>query len=950
MSLRRSTSGCIWCIVLALLLGLVGVRVSAGVSRTEAQSNSFVFTAHGDLGAYNDPDTLASLSVLAGTNEAFSLSLGDMNYESVGDEQRWCQTVQNILGPSHPFEIVMGNHEDEDKISGYIGNFVQYCPDRMNAQGIYGAEYFFDYPAAEPLVRVIMIGAGNDWDWDGNGTLESDEYFDYDSTTPAHKAHLDWLINQIDSARSAGIRWIVVGMHKNCITIGQKSCEIGPDLLNVLVEKKVDLILQGHDHTYQRSKQLSLGSLCRVIAVDNYDSDCVVNDGADGIFEKGAGPILIVAGHFGGSGFYSVSPSDPESGYFAKAMGGNGWIDFLKNDTLHSPASRGFVRFVVSDSRIDVEHVATTDPNTGFSDVFSIVASDSPTPVPTPRATATRTPIAIPSPTQTIPATLTPIPSPSGNTTTVRLVPVADAYVNSLKPDANYGTSAKLRTDDDPDTRSFMKFDVQGIDGTVTRAILRLYANSASSTGYNVNRVSDSSWTELELTYNSAPPVGEIIGSSGPIVASTWTTIDVTPLVVGNGPLPLALTPIDDRSISFSSHEGENSPELIITFTGQTPESTPGATFTPTRIFLPTDTPTPTSAPQGREPNTNFQPSPPYYASFFYLWYQQPDTDGTWSYWNDYGNNPPKSWFSHYLPDYRVGVFDPASELYSSMNYDVFKWQVSKLAEAKQEVAIASWWGPGRKEDVALQMILNTYMFREDNPYPNLRWCIYYEPEGYADVSADTLVASLDYIKSTLASSPAYLRVGGKPVIFVYAGANDTPGTMSQRWKQANAQLGNSFYVVLKVYPGYSSDVNQPDSWHEYDPARRSGTYGSYSAFVSPGFWLDDGRSSARLPRSLSEFQTAVMSMVNADVTWKLVETWNEWGEGTSVEPGDQVIETSSGEEVLDPNGTEFGNAYIDILNANLPPLESKGVPTPAAFIQRGMTLLGLTRSGESGR
>jgi hypothetical protein len=627
----------------------------------------------------------------------------------------------------------------------------------------------------------------------------------------------------------------------------------------------------------------------------------------------------------------------------------------------------------------------------------SIVASGSPTPVPATPATITRTPRAAPSPTQTTPATLTPAPSPGENTAMVRLAPVADAYVYSSKPDANYGTSAKLRTDSSPDTRSYVKFDVQGVDGTVTRAILRIYANSASNSGYNVSGVSDSSWTELALTYNNAPPVGEIIGSSGPIVASTWTTVDVTVLVAGNGSLSLALTPIDTRAISFSSHEGENPPELTIIFTGQTPESIQAPTRTPTSVptntptatstrtptrtptSIPTNTPTatstrtptrtptsvptntptatstsiatptPMSIPQGEDSYSEFQPKPPYYASFFYLWYQQPNTDGTWGYWNDYGNNPPQSWFSHYLPDYRPGVSDPASELYSSMNYDVFKWQVSKLAEARQEVAIASWWGPGRKEDIALQTIVNTYMLRADNPYPDLRWCIYYEPEGYADVSVDTLVASLEYIKSTLVSSPAYLKVDGRPVIFVYGGANDTPGTMTQRWKQANAQLGDYFYVVLKVYPGYSSDVNQPDSWHEYAPSRRSGIVGSYSAFVSPGFWLDDGSSSPRLPRSLSEFETAVISMVNADVTWKLVETWNEWGEGTSVEPGDQVIETSSGQEAPDPNGTEFGNAYIDILNAHLPPLESGNTPA-AVFTQRGLSILGLNRSGESGR
>src|SRR2546422_6114616 len=43
-----------------------------------------------------------------------------------------------------------------------------------------------------------------------------------------------------------------------------------------------------------------------------------------------------------------------------------------------------------------------------------------------------------------------------------------------------------------------------------------------------------------------------------------------------------------------------------------------------------------------------------------------------------------------------------------------------------------------------------------------------------------------------------------------------------------------------------------------------------------------------RMPRDLVAFRAAVSIMVAALVIWKLVETWNEWGEGTSVEPGDQ--------------------------------------------------------------
>ena len=182
-------------------------------------------------------------------------------------------------------------------------------------------------------------------------------------------------------------------------------------------------------------------------------------------------------------------------------------------------------------------------------------------------------------------------------------------------------------------------------------------------------------------------------------------------------------------------------------------------------------------------------------------------------------------------------------------------------------------------------------------------------------------MSDLKYIKATFASSPYFLKVGGKPVIFVYGNGSDGAAT-SRRWKQAVAQTGNSFYYVLKVYSGYASDPNQPSSWHQYAPAGRYSTFGRCSTFVSPGFWKDAAGEKVRLGRNLRAFKSAVRHMVAAHTRWNLVETWNEWGEGTAVEPGEQTKIDGSGREVLDPNGTSFGNAYVRALANNLPALE----------------------------
>ena len=317
-------------------------------------------------------------------------------------------------------------------------------------------------------------------------------------------------------------------------------------------------------------------------------------------------------------------------------------------------------------------------------------------------------------------------------------------------------------------------------------------------------------------------------------------------------------------------------------------------------------------------PPTTFQPSAPYYATFFYPWSQNPNTDGIWSYWNDNGHTPPQNWFSNYLPDPNPSAFDPTNELYSSNNYNIFKWQMTKLAEAKQEVGISSWWGQGHKSDVSFKNIVTDLMKRSDNPYPNFRWSIYYEKEGTADPSLTEIVSDLNYIKINYASQPSFLQIGGKPVIFVYGGASDT-STYASKWAQARAQTG--FYVVLKVFSGYKTDPNQPDSWHQYSPAARSDSQSPYSYAVSPGFWLN-GEATPRLVRDLTSFRSAISSMVAANVTWKLTATWNEWGEGSSVEPGEEVNQTTSGSTTPNPSGAPFKNQYVDALNQLLPVFE----------------------------
>src|SRR4029077_19548860 len=73
-------------------------------------------------------------------------------------------------------------------------------------------------------------------------------------------------------------------------------------------------------------------------------------------------------------------------------------------------------------------------------------------------------------------------------------------------------------------------------------------------------------------------------------------------------------------------------------------------------------------------------------------------------------------------------------------------------------------------------------------------------------------------------------------------------------------------------------------SWHQYGPAVRTDRQGSFSFSISPGFFKA-GESSPRLPRDLTAWNAAVCQMVASGTQWQLVTTFNEFGEGTAVEP-----------------------------------------------------------------
>lgn len=218
--------------------------------------------------------------------------------------------------------------------------------------------------------------------------------------------------------------------------------------------------------------------------------------------------------------------------------------------------------------------------------------------------------------------------------------------------------------------------------------------------------------------------------------------------------------------------------------------------------------------------------------------------------------------------------FQPLLGYYSSDDQAVLDDHIRQLDYGKFDVAIASWWGQGaHNEQARVPMALNRTVAL-GSP---LKWALYYEDEGFGNPTAAVVRGDLDYIKARYVNHPSYAWVAGKPVLFVY-NADDRSCAVADKWRQA----APDFYVVLKVVPGWDTCAFQPQGWHQYGPGSPAHNIGnSYS--ISPGYGRADGVG-PRLARDPARFAQNVRDQVASGKQWQLVTTFNEWGEGTSVE------------------------------------------------------------------
>lgn len=151
----------------------------------------------------------------------------------------------------------------------------------------------------------------------------------------------------------------------------------------------------------------------------------------------------------------------------------------------------------------------------------------------------------------------------------VTVTPVADSYVRSNSANTNYGNESTIHGyKSGPTTyQPYVRFSVGVLATPLTSAKLRLFTTDASARTGDLYRNTSATWTETGITWNNKPTTSGIsIGASRTATLGQWVEFDVTSTVTASGAYSFTLINGSNDLAAFSSRQGANAPQLVLSF------------------------------------------------------------------------------------------------------------------------------------------------------------------------------------------------------------------------------------------------------------------------------------------------------------------------------------------------------------------------------------------------
>ena len=291
--------------------------------------------------------------------------------------------------------------------------------------------------------------------------------------------------------------------------------------------------------------------------------------------------------------------------------------------------------------------------------------------------------------------------------------------------------------------------------------------------------------------------------------------------------------------------------------------------------------------------------------AFYYGWYGNPERDGEFKNWNHAVAGEER----RFPGGNDIGAnYFPAAGTYSSNDPETLARQMRELREARVGVICASWWGKGHYTDKGIPALLDAAEAQ------GLKVNFHVEPFGGRN--AESTREAIVYLVERYGKHPAFHRgeeFGGRPVVFLY----DSYLTPAEEWATILAPGGektirgtpyDAAVIGLWVKRGDSSAMleAQFDGFYTYFGAERF-TWGStisnwrrmqefaentgkiFIPCVAPGY-IDTrirpfNASTTRERKAGVYYNTMWMAALNSGAKVIGITSYNEWHEGTQIEP-----------------------------------------------------------------
>ncbi|MFJ2152684.1 ThuA domain-containing protein [Streptomyces microflavus] len=301
---------------------------------------------------------------------------------------------------------------------------------------------------------------------------------------------------------------------------------------------------------------------------------------------------------------------------------------------------------------------------------------------------------------------------------------------------------------------------------------------------------------------------------------------------------------------------------------------------------------------------------------FYYPWYGTPEGPaGSWRHWQQGGHTPPAAVGADLYP--KLGPYD-SGDIAGAVDQHM-EW----VQRSGAGVIVYSWWGQGGYEDSLAGDVLDAAARHGIE----VAWHI----EPYSGRTAASVVDDIAYLEGKFGDHPAFYRDaehGDRNAYYIFESlriqdwsaldaVEDTAIVLAQTTDTTKVDHFGGIYT----YDGIAG-ATAPGWKQAGDYAKANGLV--WAPSVAPGY-IDDravpGNTTPTLGRADGasydlEWNNALDPAIGGDPTWVSVTSFNEWHEGSSIEPASSNPPPGHGYETFEgaygKTGAAAETAYLD--------------------------------------